>query len=56
MREIDLDALLPRIVKALGETLLMLTGSFILASIFGLLLGLLLSESRPGNLLPTRLI
>ena len=54
MREIDLDALLPRIAKATWETLIMLTGSFVLASIFGLLLGLLLYATRPGNLLQNK--
>jgi len=56
MREIDLDALLPRIAKATWETLIMLTGSFLLASILGLLLGLLLYATRPGNLLQNRLV
>lgn len=51
MREVDLEALLPRIVKAAWETLVMLTGSFLLASVLGLLLGLLLYATRPGNLL-----
>lgn len=51
MREIDLDALLPRIGKAAWETLIMLSGSFLLASIFGLLLGLVLYATRRGNLL-----
>ncbi|MGV8880563.1 MAG: methionine ABC transporter permease [Rhodoglobus sp.] len=56
MRDIDLDALLPRITKAIGETLVMLTGSFLLASILGLLLGLLLYATRPGNLLQNGLV
>jgi len=51
VREVDLEALLPRIVKAAWETLVMLTGSFLLASVLGLLLGLLLYATRPGNLL-----
>jgi len=56
MREIDLDALLPRIWKALGETLIMLTGSFVLASLFGLILGLLLYATRRGNLLQNGIV
>lgn len=51
MREIDLDALLPRIGKATFETGIMVSGAFLLASILGLLLGLLLYATRPGNLL-----
>ena len=38
MRDIDLDAFLPRIGKAIGETLVMLTGSFLLASVLGLMM------------------
>jgi D-methionine transport system permease protein len=49
-----LDALLPRINKALFETLLMVSVSFVLATILGLLLGLLLYATRPGNLLQNR--
>jgi D-methionine transport system permease protein len=49
-----LDALLPRITKALFETLLMVSVSFVLATVLGLLLGLLLYATRPGNLLQNR--
>lgn len=56
MREIDLDALLPRIVKAVGETGLMVSVSFLAASIIGILLGLLLYATRPGNLLQNRAV
>lgn len=56
MRDIDLDAFLPRIGRAVGETLVMLTGSFLLASVLGLLLGLLLYATRPGNLLHNGLV
>lgn len=56
MREIDLDALLPRIAKAVGETGLMVSVSFLAASILGILLGLLLYATRPGNLLENRAI
>lgn len=54
MREIDLDALLPRIWKALAETGLMVSISFLLAALLGVLLGLLLYATRPGNLLQNR--
>ncbi|MFC3688788.1 methionine ABC transporter permease [Aquipuribacter hungaricus] len=54
MREIDLDALLPRIRDALFETAVMVSISFVLASVVGVLLGLLLYASRPGNLLANR--
>lgn len=56
MREIDLDALLPRIWKALAETGLMVSISFVLAALIGVMLGLLLYASRPGNLLQNRLV
>lgn len=56
MREIDLDALLPRIWKALAETGLMVSISFVLAAVIGVLLGLLLYASRPGNLMQNRLV
>lgn len=54
MREVDLDALLPRIRDALVETAVMVSISFVLASVVGVLLGLLLYASRPGNLLANR--
>lgn len=56
MREIDLDALLPRIWKALAETGVMVSISFLLSALLGVLLGLLLYASRPGNLLQNRLV
>ena len=56
MREIDLDALLPRIQDALLETAIMVSISFVLASVVGVLLGLLLYASRPGNLLANRAV
>lgn len=51
MREFDLDAFLPRFLKALAETGLMVSVSFLGAALIGLLMGLLLYASRPGNLL-----
>lgn len=56
MRETDFGAFLPRLGDALFETLLMVTGAFFFAGIIGLLLGLLLYASRPGNLLENRLV
>jgi D-methionine transport system permease protein len=56
MRDIDLDSLLPRIGDALFETFLMVTISFTLAAVLGVLLGLLLYASRPGNLLQNRVV
>lgn len=50
------DALLPRIREALFETLLMVTVSFVVASAIGLLLGLVLYATRPGNLLQNRVV
>jgi D-methionine transport system permease protein len=56
MREFDLDAFLPRFLKALAETGVMVSVSFLGAAIIGLLLGLLLYASRPGNLLENRYV
>jgi len=50
------NALLPRIGRALSDTLLMVTVSFVLATILGLGLGLLLYATRPGNLLQNRAV
>lgn len=50
-----LDAFLPRLWKAVGETGLMVSVAFLLAGILGLLLGLLLYATRPGNLLHNRI-
>ncbi len=49
-----LDAFLPRLWKAVGETGLMVSVAFLLAGVLGLLLGLLLYATRPGNLLHNR--
>lgn len=49
-----LDAFLPRLWKAVGETGLMVSVAFLLAGVLGLLLGLLLYATRPGNLLQNR--
>lgn len=51
-----LDAFLPRLWKALAETGIMVSISFPIASVIGVLLGLLLYASRPGNLLQNRVV
>ena len=56
MREFDLDAFLPRFFQALAETGLMVSVAFLGAAVIGILLGLLLYASRPGNLLENRVI
>lgn len=56
MREFDLDAFIPRFLKALGETLLMVGVSFTIAAVIGVLLALWLYASRPGNLLANRVV
>jgi len=56
MREFDLEAFLPRFIKAIGETLLMVGVSFTAASIIGILLALWLYASRPGNILENRVV
>ena len=56
MREFDFDAFLPRFLKAIGDTLLMVSVSFVAASIIGILLALWLYASRPGNLLENRYV
>ncbi|WP_248241419.1 methionine ABC transporter permease [Microbacterium kunmingense] len=56
MREFDLEAFLPRFFQALAETGLMVSVAFLGAAVIGILLGLLLYASRPGNLLENRVI
>lgn len=56
MRDFDLDAFLPRFLKALGDTALMVTVSFAAAAVLGVLMGLLLYATRPGNLLANRAV
>lgn len=56
MRDFDPDAFVPRFLRALAETGLMVTVAFVAASILGVLLGLLLYASRPGNLLANRAV
>ncbi|RQP12974.1 MAG: ABC transporter permease subunit [Microbacteriaceae bacterium] len=56
MREFDLAAFLPRFLKALGETGLMVGVSFGVAGAVGVLIALWLYASRPGNLLENRVV
>jgi D-methionine transport system permease protein len=56
MREFDLDTFLPRFFEALGDTGIMVSLSFLIAGVVGLLVGLLLYASRPGNLLQNRVV
>ncbi|MFT4029713.1 MAG: ABC transporter permease subunit [Protaetiibacter sp.] len=56
MREFDLEAFLPRFLKAVGETLLMAGVSFAVASVAGVLIALWLYASRPGNILENRVV
>lgn len=50
MHDIDLGALLPRLLTALVDTAIMVSISFVAAAIFGILLGLVLYATRQGNL------
>ncbi|KQM13447.1 ABC transporter permease subunit [Plantibacter sp. VKM Ac-2880] len=56
MRDFDPEAFFPRLLKAIGETGLMVSVAFAVATVIGILLGLLLYASRPGNLLQNRLV
>lgn len=51
MPETDYTTLLPKIWNALLETLIMVTGAFVAASVLGVLLGLVVYATRSGNLL-----
>jgi D-methionine transport system permease protein len=51
---IDIESDVPRVARALFETLYMVTISFFLASIIGLILGIFLYATRPGQLLHSR--
>ena len=56
MRELDLDVLAPKIWTALLQTLQMVTVSFVLATVLGLLLGLVLYATRRGALLQNAVV
>jgi len=51
MRDIDLETLTPKIWTALLQTLQMVTVSFFLATIIGVILGIVLYATRKGNIL-----
>lgn len=53
---LDFDVVLPKVARALGETLFMVTVAFFLASIIGLILGIFLYATRPGQLLHSRVV
>ncbi|MDJ1114121.1 methionine ABC transporter permease [Microbacterium dauci] len=46
----------PRVARALGETLFMVSVSFLLASVIGLVLGIFLYATRPGQILHSRVV
>ena len=56
MRDIDLDALLPKILTALLQTLQMVTVSFLLAAVAGVVLGIVLYATRKGNILQNAIV
>lgn len=56
MRDFDLESFAPRFLKALADTGLMVTVSFAVAAVLGVLLGLLLYATRRGNLLANRVV
>lgn len=51
---LDFDVVIPKVARALGETLFMVTVAFFLAAIIGLILGIFLYATRPGQLLHSR--
>lgn len=53
---LDFDVVLPKVARALGETLFMVTVAFFLASVIGLILGIFLYATRPGQLLHSRVV
>lgn len=56
MRDFNLESFLPRFLQAAAETGIMVSIAFLVGSVLGLLLGLLLYASRPGNLLENRVV
>lgn len=53
---LDLDVVIPKVARALGETLFMVSVAFFLASVIGLILGIFLYATRPGQLLHSRIV
>lgn len=56
MRDIDLPTLLPKLWVALLQTLQMVTVSFLIAAVIGVLLGIVLYATRKGNLLQNAVV
>lgn len=56
MGEFNLEAFLPRLEGAIFQTLIMVCGAFLTSTIIGLLMGLLLYATRPGNLLQNAVV
>lgn len=52
---LDLEVVIPKVARALGETLFMVSVAFFLASVIGLILGIFLYATRPGQLLHSRI-
>ncbi|WP_350350125.1 methionine ABC transporter permease [Microbacterium sp. A8/3-1] len=53
---LDLEVVIPKVARALGETLFMVSVAFFLASVIGLILGIFLYATRPGQLLHSRIV
>jgi D-methionine transport system permease protein len=56
MRDFDPAAFFPRFLDAIADTALMVAVSFTASAILGILLGLVLYASRPGNMLANRAV
>lgn len=56
MGDFNLDSFLPRFTTSLAETGIMVSISFLIGSIIGVGLALLLYASRPGNILQNRFV
>lgn len=52
---LDLEVVIPKVARALGETLFMVSVAFFFASVIGLILGIFLYATRPGQLLHSRI-
>lgn len=50
------ETLWPLLVKGLGETLYMVSLTFVIAGVLGLVVGVLLTVTRPGHLLANRFV
>jgi D-methionine transport system permease protein len=53
---LDLNVVVPKVARALAETLFMVTVSFFFAAVIGLILGIFLYATRPGQLLHSRVV